>query len=347
MSPDLEIEVIHTVDHIMPFNYAIIIYLLVVSAQQVVGPQVRRRLPWELVQAIRAMGGPRQYSRRPSSSLTRPGRDHYTTDLGLLLAELQSRFTATREAQRFFLRASKYGLPSYDNLYFRDNHVFSYEPRLKQAAWVLDHVTDKRLDLPEYDDKVGFVQDPEINSRHSATNRDYTKSGYDRGHLSPACQHRTDVYSLEECYELSNVAPQKAYVNRGVWSKLEEYVYMELPTRSKNIYVVTGAYVLGHSNVRYDVIGPSRVAVPTHFYKVILYEPKYPKYTSGAKMTMEAFIVPNFDRGPSTEESIIDDFRIDIERDLWTLEHSTGLTFFDKLDMSTCRDVYGHKINLW
>lgn len=39
--------------------------------------------------------------------------------------------------------------------------------------------------------------------------------------------------------------------------------------------------------MRYEVIGANHVAVPTHFYKVIVGE------TSDGKLEMEAFVMPN------------------------------------------------------
>lgn len=43
----------------------------------------------------------------------------------------------------------------------------------------------------------------------------------------------------------------------------------------------------GKKYVRYEVIGANHVAVPTHFYKVIVCE------TSDGKLEMEAFVMPN------------------------------------------------------
>lgn len=43
----------------------------------------------------------------------------------------------------------------------------------------------------------------------------------------------------------------------------------------------------GKKYVRYEVIGANHVAVPTHFYKVIVGE------TSDGKLEMEAFVMPN------------------------------------------------------
>lgn len=43
----------------------------------------------------------------------------------------------------------------------------------------------------------------------------------------------------------------------------------------------------GKKYVRYEVIGANHVAVPTHFYKVVVGE------TKDGKLEMEAFVMPN------------------------------------------------------
>lgn len=186
------------------------------------------------------------------------------------------------------LFSSKYGLPSFDNLLFRDNYILSYDNRLKHAVWVVDHVKFKR-DSGRNDYSFNFYSDHQIHQRFRSSNRDYINSGYDRGHLSPARQHKTNIDMLEQSYELSNVAPQTPDLNRGVWKILEEYVYSFLPLHSKNVYSVTGTlYDTGDSG--YNVIGPNRVGVPTHFYKVIVHESRS---KIKGRIIMEAFVMPN------------------------------------------------------
>lgn len=43
----------------------------------------------------------------------------------------------------------------------------------------------------------------------------------------------------------------------------------------------------GKKYVRYEVIGSNHVAVPTHFYKIVVGE------TADSKLEMEAFVMPN------------------------------------------------------
>lgn len=43
---------------------------------------------------------------------------------------------------------------------------------------------------------------------HRATNADYRGSGFDRGHLAAAANHKWSQKAMEDTFYLSNVAPQ-------------------------------------------------------------------------------------------------------------------------------------------
>lgn len=89
------------------------------------------------------------------------------------------------------------------------------------------------------------------------------------------------------------MAPQVgAGFNRDSWNRLEKHV-RKLTQKYKNVYVCTGTLYLpkkeadGKSYVRYQVIGSNSVAVPTHFYKVIVGE------SSDGKLELESYVMPN------------------------------------------------------
>lgn len=80
--------------------------------------------------------------------------------------------------------------------------------------------------------------------------------------------------------------------NRDIWNKLESYV-RKLARKSANVYVCTGPLYLPHREadgkmyVRYQVIGKNSVAVPTHFFKIVVYE------LDDHSLAMEAYVMPN------------------------------------------------------
>ena len=80
--------------------------------------------------------------------------------------------------------------------------------------------------------------------------------------------------------------------NRDKWEHLERYVRGTTKIY-KNVYVCTGPLYLpqaesdGKNYVKYQVIGANNVAVPTHFFKILVGE------TSDLQLEMEAYVLPN------------------------------------------------------
>lgn len=124
-------------------------------------------------------------------------------------------------------------------------------------------------------------------------NSDYKGSGFDRGHLAAAGNHKSDQKNCEQTFYLTNMAPQVGSgFNRDSWNRLEKYT-RKLTKTYKNVYVCTGPLYLprkeadGKSYVRYQVIGNNNVAVPTHFYKMIVGE------SADGGLELESYVMPN------------------------------------------------------
>jgi endonuclease G len=108
---------------------------------------------------------------------------------------------------------------------------------------------------------------------------DYARSGYDRGHMSPARDFSTEQ-GEHECFTLANMIFQNHRSNTTLWADIEDAT-RRLAKSSGEIYVITGPLFLGNS------IGTSksgRVLIPTKIFKAI-FDPK----TGGAA----AYLVDN------------------------------------------------------
>jgi endonuclease G len=105
-----------------------------------------------------------------------------------------------------------------------------------------------------------FKPDPLI-PEFTNLDRDYKKSGYDRGHQMDAYDCGCDSVAMVESFYYSNVAPQSPALNRGIWKKLEEYT-RKLAKEYDSVLVLCGSVDL---EKRY--IG--RVAVPDYCWKVL------------------------------------------------------------------------------
>ena len=170
-----------------------------------------------------------------------------------------------------------------------------------------------------------FRPDPQITTG-SATLADYKKSGYDRGHLTPAGDMVFSREAMSETFYMSNMCPQAAAFNRGIWKDLEDQV-REWVKLYGAAYVVSGP-VLSKPADEYPSIGESKVAVPEFFYKAIL----VPIYKDGleqaspeecADVITIAFVIPNKNCAGDFWQYVMS---VD------EVEQITGLDFFSLLE---------------
>lgn len=234
-----------------------------------------------------------------------------------------------------FKLASQYGLPSKDNLRVFNDFILSYDRRLRSPIWVLEHLTPEKLKGPASRDKVTFGQDKVLHPYFRANDADYRGSGLDRGHMAAAGNHKSSQDNLEQTFYYSNIIPQAPVFNREGWNKLEKYVRWRT-NKCKNVYVVTGPLYLptrdsdGKLYVTYRVIGNTQVAVPTHLYKIILYESK------NGDLSLEAFLMSNQDALNSKIK--LNDYRVSIG-DLNIIERAAGVIFFDQINRDNLRQL--------
>lgn len=75
-------------------------------------------------------------------------------------------------------------------------------------------------------------------------NSDYKHSGFDRGHMAAAGNHRVCQKHVDQTFLLSNMAPQVGVgFNRDSWNRLESHV-RKLTRTYPNVYVCTGPLYL-------------------------------------------------------------------------------------------------------
>nr|XP_036863895.1 endonuclease G, mitochondrial isoform X2 [Manis javanica] len=105
---------------------------------------------------------------------------------------------------------AKYGLPGLAQLKSRESYVLCYDPRTRGALWVVEQLRPERLRGDGDRRSCDFREDDSVHSYHRATNADYRGSGFDRGHLAAAANHRWSQKAMDDTFYLSNVAPQVA-----------------------------------------------------------------------------------------------------------------------------------------
>lgn len=148
----------------------------------------------------------------------------------------------------------------------RTNYAIQHNDETKTAYFVLEHVTVESMTGPAKR-KDDFRPDNEVPKQFQATLADYATEGktYDRGHMSPAGDNTQNEKIMSESFLLSNMVPQVANNNRGIWKQLETKVRAYVST-TNDLYVASGPIY----DVGYKTIGPNKVGVPTRLYKIII-----------------------------------------------------------------------------
>ena len=110
---------------------------------------------------------------------------------------------------------------------------------------------------------IGFRSDTRL-PRPRVLDSDFTRSGYQRGHLCPAADRVYSLEAMRETFLLSNICPQSPKLNMGVW-KSTEVISRGIATTFGRCSVVAGPIFF---DLNHKFIGKNRVAVPDAFLKV-------------------------------------------------------------------------------
>ena len=187
-----------------------------------------------------------------------------------------------------------------------------YRESYEQAEWAATCLTREKLKKKASGRTDNFRPDPEVETG-SSTLADYKGSGYDRGHLVPAADLAWSEKSMDDSFYMTNMSPQTADFNRGIWKELEEKV-RDWAKEFGTVYTVSGPIL---EKKKYKTIGASKVAVPEYYYKVLL------AHTDDDKWSAIGFILPN----AGSDKPFID-FAVSVDE----VERRCNIDFFAPLD---------------
>ena len=144
------------------------------------------------------------------------------------------------------------------------NYAVIHSCEKKNPIVVMEHVTVEDVNGPARR-RDNFREDPAVTAECRSTLRDYAGSGLDRGHLAPAANNTQTAEIMSESFFLSNMIPQNANNNRGIWRILELQIRDHVRNTGQALHVKSGAvYDPGHKTIG------NGVAVPTRLFKVII-----------------------------------------------------------------------------
>jgi endonuclease G len=134
----------------------------------------------------------------------------------------------------------------------------------RTPVYAAEHLTRSNLlEARTLSRKDAFHPEPSLPVIDRSELGDYSRSGYDRGHMAPNGDMPTRTAQAQS-FSLANMVPQIHANNAGVWAGIEMAV-RELALTEGELYVVSGPAFLGA-----DVQQIGRgVLVPTHLWKVV------------------------------------------------------------------------------
>jgi DNA/RNA endonuclease G (NUC1) len=252
-----------------------------------------------------------------------------------ILTKYKQAFTITAAQQQLLDRHCFQGMPVHSKtaplgptrLIVRDGYALEHSSELRIPLWVCEHLAKEDVDDPT--DRLSpepFAPDPLLARFGRAELRDFSHSGFARGHMSPDANRESDELK-KQTYFLSNMVPQAGNrFNSTVWLRLEEAA-RQWAIKFGECWIITGSCIYDPQEesestadglAEFQTIGPEHVGVPTHLFKIIV------RKGADGKPVALAFVMPNKSYESGTQFA---DFLVSID----SVEDRTGFDFFPKL----------------
>lgn len=189
-----------------------------------------------------------------------------------------------------------------DHKYFK----IAYNPSKRLAQYVTYQLTAENLRNKTASRANKFITDPILQQKKLpyVVTAEYTKSGFDRGHLAPSADFAWSQEANDLTFVMSNMAPQSPNLNRDAWKRLEDKV-RKWACGEEMVTVITGpVFSNGLNKLK------SGLEIPQEFFKIVIDETPPKKIIS--------FLYHQDDKGNVLEKNIIG---------INSIENATGIAF--------------------
>ena len=208
-----------------------------------------------------------------------------TTLLVVSCSQIPTTTTATNQIQPKHTLDNDYGNPNLkagnpskatadianaDNyLMLKPQYVLSYSKSRNIANWA--SWTLNRDWMGDAKRQNNFRPDGTLpKGWYKVTTRDYTGSGFDRGHLVNSEDRGQSVETNSSTFLMSNIIPQAPDNNQGVWVQLEEFS-RDLAREGKELYIIAGGHGTGGEGKNGEaLLLKGKISVPATLWKVLL-----------------------------------------------------------------------------
>jgi endonuclease G len=194
-----------------------------------------------------------------------------------------------------------------EQIIHHEGFTVSYNADFRIANWTAYELTANEAKSKNVKRQTRFSPDPKVEGA-TATDDDYKRSGYDRGHLVPAGDMKWSEEGMRASFYYSNICPQNKKLNTGLWSNIERQC-RTWAARYGEVVIVTGPVIEDTMNR----LGKNEIGIPDQFYKVV-------SSTAGGKARSIGFLVENREY----ENRLLKDVTVTVD----SIEKITGIRFF-------------------
>jgi endonuclease G, mitochondrial len=234
---------------------------------------------------------------------------------------------------KHFIYGCPIGTPSTNNLIIREIYALSSNDETKFADWVAYRL-DKDTVTSTIKQARKWKADPLIENLETLEPADYKDANRvlktDRGHQAPLASFK-GTNSWKDTNYLSNITPQKANLNQGVWKKLEGKV-RKLVKAENIVYVMTGT--LYERDMPPLPMADEPHIIPSGYWKIII----VPGETIDS-IKIGSFI---FEQDTPRSDSIVDHL-VTINE----IEERSGLDFLSDLKDDIEEAIESKKYKMW
>jgi endonuclease G len=206
-----------------------------------------------------------------------------------------------------FGNPSEAGNEPNNRLVLRQQFAASWNASKRIANWVAWRLVASDIGDTE---RSQFYADHDIDT---PTPKDYTNSGYDRGHLCPSKDRSDNPENNKAVFTMLNIIPQAGDNNRGPWEKAEEFE-RSLAQAGREVYIIAGG-----AGSEGEIKG---ITIPESTWKIIVALERGKSWPEGQEKAQAfALLLPN-------HEGIMKDRWQDHQTSVSEIEKKTGYHFF-------------------
>jgi endonuclease G len=209
-----------------------------------------------------------------------------------------------------------------DYIIIRDQYVISYNKNTNICNWVAWELDSSWFgDVSRY--SGSFISDTSLpEGFYRVKHSDYSKSGYDRGHMVMSEERTHTNADNKSTFLLTNVIPQTPDLNRGVWLKFENFCNSICREGGKELFIVAGG--INHTK---NTIGNGVVVPDSCFKIVVVLNPGQSLKDVNGSTQVIAVVMPNIN---GIARNNWEEYKTTVDR----IESSTGYDFLSLIPKS-------------